>query len=303
MLKIILLFFALHLQTHYAFSADIYAAKPNSKKHESGGNYKCGDLIIHITGTISNGDASKLRIVMRKLMAEFGEESCRGASMIIYLDSEGGNIDQAIELGRFIRENELSTHVNIFTKCYSSCPLIFAGGVTRTAFENIGIHRPYFYDLKDKLTSLQVRQEIDLLNKKIESYLLEMDISKNLLDAMLSIPPSEIKILSETELKSYRLTGEDMAYNERGVSKQAKIYNISSYEYRKRDAEGMALCKISRPRYDGDYDTDCWSSYMLRITVAEYKKRMLKKDFVCENKKISKQERVSCIKNIVVLGR
>lgn len=300
MLKFISIFLVLLMQIQLAISAEIYAAKPNSKIIDGLGSYHCGGLALYIKGTISKGDTSKLDLILQKIKGKFGVESCNSSwPMTVHLESEGGSVDQAMELGRYIRENELSTHVSWTNKCYSSCALIFAGGVRRTDVNRgIGIHRPYFYDLKDKLTPIQVRQEIDSLNKKIEDYLQEMDISKNLLDAMLATPPNEIKVLSESELKSYRLTGEDMAYSERYISKQAKFYNMSSFEYRKKYADADRLC-MSRSINDSG---DCRQSVLLNITETEYKKRYARFLTACDNIK-NLMERTTCAKKYIVLSQ
>jgi hypothetical protein len=59
----------------------------------------------------------------------------------IDLNSEGGSVSSAMQIGRQIRKYEGTTTVKENGKCYSSCALIFIAGVERRNFGQLGLHR------------------------------------------------------------------------------------------------------------------------------------------------------------------
>ena len=63
----------------------------------------------------------------------------------LVLHSPGGIVPEAVALARRIREAGLSTRVDADGYCASSCPILFAAGVKRSASKDawIGVHRVY----------------------------------------------------------------------------------------------------------------------------------------------------------------
>jgi len=60
----------------------------------------------------------------------------------VVLDSDGGRADDAIEIGRIIRERHLNTTVPTSSSCVSACVLIWAAGVKRTVDGQLATHCP-----------------------------------------------------------------------------------------------------------------------------------------------------------------
>jgi hypothetical protein len=63
----------------------------------------------------------------------------------IVLHSPGGSVQDALAMGRLIRERKFATEVEAGAYCASSCPLAFAGGVERKAGDKaaIGVHQVF----------------------------------------------------------------------------------------------------------------------------------------------------------------
>ena len=79
---------------------------------------------ITLAGAIVGGDEFKFRDMLK---AAGG-----GAVEIVNLNSDGGDIAPAGEIGRLIRTRRLATLVDgMRAKCASACTVIFAGGVRR----------------------------------------------------------------------------------------------------------------------------------------------------------------------------
>ena len=61
----------------------------------------------------------------------------------VVLHSPGGSLEDALSMGRLIRERKFATEVQNGHYCASACPLVFAGGVERRAGAKagVGVHR------------------------------------------------------------------------------------------------------------------------------------------------------------------
>ena len=98
-----------------------------------------------------------------------------------------------------------------------------------------------------------------------------MDVSETLVDAMLSIEPSKIKILTVSELEFFRLDGIDANWDEKMTAKNARQYNLTSSEYRKKHIISFEKCWNST---DKNLDIlKCDYMTFLAITSQEYDSR------------------------------
>src|SRR6202022_3676473 len=86
------------------------------------------------TGTITPGSSES-----------FATEVGRHSEYIktVVLNSPGGSVNDALAMGRLIRERRFATEVEPGKFCVSSCPLVFVGGVDRRAGDRatIGVHQ------------------------------------------------------------------------------------------------------------------------------------------------------------------
>ncbi len=91
---------------------------------------------LSLTGSIDPGSAARFA----------AEITARGEYVqTVLLDSPGGSVDDALAIGRLIREQGLATQVSNGGLCASSCPIIFASGAERRAGRDaaIGVHQIY----------------------------------------------------------------------------------------------------------------------------------------------------------------
>lgn len=87
-----------------------------------------GTIYIRASGEITEGTAARLRTYL----AQFAEQNVA----VIALNSEGGLIGPALELGREIRRSRLTTNVDQEDVCLSACAYAFLGGEQR-AFSRV----------------------------------------------------------------------------------------------------------------------------------------------------------------------
>src|SRR5208282_4356860 len=94
---------------------------------------------IYADGPIAEGTAARF--------AQFVKEKEITEGAVVILNSPGGSVSEALEMGRQIRadgfETSLGTKDRKDGTCFSACTLVFLGGVRRTKGNNMlfGVHR------------------------------------------------------------------------------------------------------------------------------------------------------------------
>jgi hypothetical protein len=196
-----------------------------------------------IIGDIDASTLAKVRFLLDDLRDRASRENKPDYPVRSFeIESDGGDVASAMEIGRLLRENRVG--VNIRDHCYSSCVFVMAGAVSRCCLvgpnTGVGIHRPYLTNVElplGRAKSLYV-QSLD----EMKSYLREMNVSERLAEAMLRVDPENMRILSETELESYGLTLFDPVEAELQDLEAAKRWGLDRREYLRRKAISTKRC-------------------------------------------------------------
>lgn len=154
---------------------------------------------LTMVGKIESGDYSKLIAFFTA-----NERAFVGASTF-YLDSPGGNVGEALRIGKLVAETFRTTLVEANAKCLSACFLIFVSGAQRIPEGNatIGIHRPYYEKSKfAKLSQQQAREEYEKLDNEVRQFLARAKIADRLVEKMFSVPSDSVFKLSPDILAS-----------------------------------------------------------------------------------------------------
>jgi hypothetical protein len=126
---------------------------------------------------------------------------------VIALNSPGGSVEDAIAMSKLIREKKLGTQVATKALCASSCPIVFAGGVTRTAEKDavIGVHQ-VFNGGKDRPSADQAMSSAQATTARVARHLQEMGIEAGLWFHALETPPDRLYYLTPKEMSDFKLT-------------------------------------------------------------------------------------------------
>lgn len=158
---------------------------------------------LHVTGTIDVGSAERFKAEV---------ENFREYIKVVALDSPGGSVNDALEMGRLIREGGFATSVADGALCASSCPLVFAGGTERlaTAKSAIGVHQIYANVSAESLpaglrAAGEAMSDAQKTTAAITRYLTESGVDPALWLHALETPPDRLYYLSAAELTEYKL--------------------------------------------------------------------------------------------------
>lgn len=156
--------------------------------------------VLHAEGTIDPGAAERFS----------REIEARGEYIkSVSLDSPGGSVDDAIAMSKLIREKAIATKVGEKALCASSCPIVFAGGVTRAAEKNavVGVHQVFNASI-ESLSPDQAMASAQAITARVARHLNEMGIGAGLWIHALETPPNQLYYLTPAKMSEYRLTND-----------------------------------------------------------------------------------------------
>ena len=243
-------------------SADVYR-----------GDTKFPDILeIVITGDITQRDLSFFSSRSKDLETK---------QVHVWLDSRGGDVVSAMEIGRIIRSVDGWTYIGDNARCYSSCALIFIAGVDRYNYGEFGLHRPYFASAP--LSREQIEKQMPVMRSAVKKYVEEMGITDSFFERMFNTEPSAIEIYRGDESEKI-VPHTDPTYDEIATSNQAQQYGVTTSEIRRRESLWNSTCATFFP-YQGSGDrkkfVDCYLSIMWGLSVEDYRSRSAKATAKC----------------------
>ncbi len=176
-------------------------------------------LGLKIEGEIKPGDALKLLT----LYEYFGP----AVTSTVFLWSRGGDVEEAIKIGRLIRRLRLETYApsrgnidNILNTilgtrasptdsnnyiCASACVLIYAAGARRTG-DLLVLHRPYPPpEVTEKLSDVEIEAVERAAISTVRDYLQEMELDQYYTDKLISTSSQDGFIPSDKDLTDHPL--------------------------------------------------------------------------------------------------
>ncbi len=169
--------------------------------------------LIFIEGEIHSGDSETFRSLVQKAHLD-GEKR-----IIVHLNSPGGSFLDALEIGKFVRNNYLPTFVNNpFIEdeaiCASSCFFILSAGVKRLPLDkkhkatgeyypSIYLHRPFYRpDVYSSMAIDDAMSKFSDLQNMATVFLNSMGVPHGLIEKLLNTSSDEAYPLSSEDFNS-----------------------------------------------------------------------------------------------------
>ncbi len=148
-----------------------------------------------LEGGIAEGDAARITGLIEGLASR---------PTRVILNSPGGSVQDALELGRYLRDAGLNTAMRAGDICYSACPYVLAAGVDRDIPEtaSVGVHQHYFGE-STLLPAFVAVEDIQRGQGLVMRYLDQMGIDPLVMSHALVTPPDQIYVLVPEELRAY----------------------------------------------------------------------------------------------------
>jgi hypothetical protein len=129
-----------------------------------------------------------------------------GEIKAVHLHSPGGSVSDALAMSKLLREKGIDTVVPDNAYCASSCPIVFAGGKTRTAGKGawIGVHQIYAAaaapgDINDGLAHGQA------ISAEVQDHLIKMGVDTQAWIHAMRTPSDQLYVFTPQELTDYKL--------------------------------------------------------------------------------------------------
>lgn len=155
-----------------------------------------GRAALTLTGTIAPGDGARFEDWL----------DTHAEPEIVFLNSPGGSVLDALEIGRRLRAIEADTAMTDSDICLSACPYILAGGVNRDPAPGamVGVHQHYFGE-NIALPAFLAVEDIQRGQGEVMGYLIDMGIAPEMMQPALLTPPDEIYVLLPEEMERFGL--------------------------------------------------------------------------------------------------
>ena len=169
----------------------------------------------------SDGEASAVGRIDRGTAEDLDRFLAKNKSRIVSLTlhSPGGSVPDAIEMARAIRKARIDTVVADNGYCASSCPLVFAGGLRRTAGLPawIGVHQ-VFTERSAVGTLQEGLQQGQEIGARCQELLVEMGVDARVWVHAMATSSDELYVFTPEELAELKLvTLGDIAPAEKSV--------------------------------------------------------------------------------------
>ena len=153
---------------------------------------------LRLRGAVAPGDGARIAV-----------EVARSGAEVVTLDSPGGSVADALEIGRAVREVGAATRLGEGDTCLSACPYIFVGGVTRSVADGarLGVHQHRFGE-SAVLPAFLAVEDMQRGQAEVLAHLDAMGIDLRLMGPAMATPSNEIYILSEGELRAWDVVTE-----------------------------------------------------------------------------------------------
>lgn len=174
---------------------------------------------IAIRSAITNGDLASFRkaidSVGRTATGRIG-----GVPFItVELNSPGGDVVEALGIGRLIYQHSAMTLVRPGQECVSACVFIMAAGAVRSSTgAAIGVHRPLLVSWRN-MDYRTARAKYDGLMRYIRDYFLYLGVSEAAYDIMMRTDSGSMHYFRWDELEAVRLRGESPEWRSHFVTK------------------------------------------------------------------------------------
>lgn len=164
---------------------------------------------------VANGRLAAVGTITPGTAERFAEElAVRGGYVkTVVLDSPGGSVQDALKMGRLVRDRGLDTLVEGGALCASSCPIVLAGGVARRAAADaaVGVHQITAVRTDGVLAGLAPREpeavETQRVSAEIQRQLVDMGVDAEVWFHAMETPPREMYYFAPEELATLKLAG------------------------------------------------------------------------------------------------
>lgn len=172
------------------FAPKRYITKPNKKMDYMVGINKDGSEFVYMEGGFDLDTYKNFKKFLKKSGTTAKE---------IKINSNGGVVKTAMEIGAFVYENRWKTGVDKEMKCFSACGFVYFAGREKSLQGKgvVGLHRPYIPGVADTTKSIRETR------KRYISYWNYIRAPKSVYDEMMLVGRDDLFFLNRNNINDY----------------------------------------------------------------------------------------------------
>ena len=162
----------------------------------------------------------------------------------LVLDSDGGDVEAGLALGRMMRDLGIYGAVPSDAECLSSCALALFGAQERILLGSVGLHRPYYWVSAG--AAQPTATEIRAMYNEVEAYFEDMQVPRSVFEEMMRIEPENMRVfrrMGDRHEVDGIMPRNDPVYAERRANLEAARYGMDSTTYRVTMRKVKTLCQ------------------------------------------------------------
>lgn len=133
----------------------------------------------------------------------------RPTAISLFINSPGGDAEAALEMSEIISNRAWRIFVRQGDRCYSACVFLLVAARERVVLGEVGIHRVYPSG-SAAATTEDLTRDLEGIVARAKALMQRNGVNPSLVDDMMSVPSSDVRILSGEERDAYGL-GHDNA--------------------------------------------------------------------------------------------
>ena len=232
-----------------------------------------GDSAIALSGPIAAGDSEALQKILLNDPEHFI------AFSTIYLNSNGGNVEEAIRIAKILDKFKLAAVVQEDDVCASACFAIYAAAPSRISYGDLIIHRPFYNRSVHQEASIEYMQSLQKKAiKDLSEFLEDKFVPEYLIDHLEKTPSNSAYILTEKDRdtlgnflppwEELLIAGACKSAPKLGSSDKSRIEALSRCSV---DAGQIARYEYLRQNISPEVGREALRAYLLSIGARETK--------------------------------
>jgi hypothetical protein len=219
-----------------------HGASANVTVLDDGANGGSAKILIH--SAIHKGDLAAFEAALDRVSHTAKTEINDTPFVTVELNSPGGDVVEAVGIGRAVYEHSAMTLVRPGQECVSACVFILMAGAVHTPTgAAIGVHRPMLVSWRN-MSSSEAHAKYDGLMRYLHDYFLELGVSETAYDIMMRTDSNDMRYFTWWELDELGLRGEGPAWRARFAKRQADALEAAATQ---------PLANASLPKIDESY--------------------------------------------------
>jgi hypothetical protein len=194
-------------------------ASANVTVLDDGANGGSAKILIH--SAIHKGDLAAFETALDQVSRTAKTQIEDTPFVTVELNSPGGDVVEAVGIGRAIYQHSAMTLVRPGQECVSACVFILMAGAVHTPIGAlVGVHKPMLVSWRN-MSHAEAQAKYDGLMRYLRDYFVELGVSPEAYDIMMRTSSFGMHYFTWWEMDELGLRGEGPGWRARFVERQA----------------------------------------------------------------------------------